>query len=235
MFNIAICDDDKIDCNNIKNAIDHICLKSDKAYNIKLYQNPKHLISHIENKMDNFDLLLLDICMDVQNGIETAKVIRNTDEELQIIFITSSPDYVYSGYDVEAIGYLLKPFDINKLEKLFIKIWNKENMHKHIKIVNRGEIYNIAFNDILYLESNDKKVKIVTLKQEVTTYGKLSDFLKKLPKNYFISCHKSYIVNLKHVKCLSSNSFKITSLVKIPISRSYYKTAKNSFLRYLNF
>ena len=234
MFNIAICDDNIIDCNKIKNDIERICLKHMEDYCVELYQNPRLLVSRMKNDMDKYDVLLLDICMDVQNGIETAKDIRKINKDLGIIFITSSPDYVYAGYDVEAIGYLLKPFDACKLEKLLLKIWDKNSRHKHLKIENRGNIHNIAFEDILFLESNDKKIKVATSNKEITTYGKLSDFHKKLPEDHFIFCHKSFIVNLRHVKNMSCNSFILASSRVIPISRSKYKNAKNNFLKYLS-
>ncbi|HKL09950.1 MAG TPA: LytTR family DNA-binding domain-containing protein [Clostridia bacterium] len=234
MFRIAICDDNITDCNNIKNDIERICLKHIEDYCTHVYQNPKLLVSRLENGMDKYDVLLLDICMDEQNGMETAKDIRKTDEDLGIIFITSSPDYVYEGYDVDAAGYLLKPFDYCKLEKLLLRIWDKNNRLKHIKIENRGKIHNIAFKDILFLESNDKKIKVVTSNKEITTYGKLSDYHKILPGDHFIFCHKSFIVNLKHVKNMSCNSFTLASSITIPISRSRYKSAKNDFLRYLS-
>ncbi len=234
MFKIAVCDDNIIDCNKIKNDIDRICLKHMEDYCVEVYQDPKLLVSRLKNETDRYDVLLLDICMDVQNGIETAEDIRKINEDLCIIFITSSPDYVYAGYDVEAIGYLLKPFHACKLEKLLLKIWDKNSRQKHIKIENRGDIHNIAFKDILFLESNDKKIKVVTSKKEITTYGKLSDFHKKLPGDCFIFCHKSFIVNLRHVKNMSSNSFIIASSRTIPISRSKYKSAKNNFLKYLS-
>lgn len=234
MFKLAVCDDNIMDCNSIKNDIDRICLKHMEDYCVDLYQNPKLLVTKIEKGSVKYDLLLLDICMDVQNGIETAKDIRKINEDLGIIFITSSPDYVYAGYDAEAMGYLLKPFDACKLEKLLLKIWKKNNRHKHIKIENRGNIHNIAFEDILFLESNDKKIKVVTSKKEITTYGKLSDLHKKLPGDHFILCHKSFIVNLQHVENLSCNSFILPSSKTIPISRSKYKDAKNNFLKYLS-
>lgn len=82
------------------------------------YDNPDKLNSVIESKALRFDIIFLDIIMGDMNGMTCARIIRQQDTLVKIIFLTSSTDYVYEGYEVNATGYLVKPINIDQYRSI---------------------------------------------------------------------------------------------------------------------
>ena len=67
------------------------------------------------------DLVFLDIEMEGTNGMDTARALREADQSLQLVFVTGYSDYVFDGYEVGALGYLLKPAGAEELEKVLTR------------------------------------------------------------------------------------------------------------------
>lgn len=79
------------------------------AFEIASFPSGEALLSHINEKSADFDMIFLDIFMKEINGIDTARAIRLTNDSTAIIFTTVSSQHVFSGYEVQALQYLLKP------------------------------------------------------------------------------------------------------------------------------
>ena len=131
MLFIAICDDNAADRTKLHETIENYLGKQDIEAKLCTYDNPDKLISAIESTTMCFDIIFLDIIMDDMNGMTCAKIIRQRDELVNIIFLTSSTDYVYEGYEVNATGYLVKPIKIDQLARVMERaIAQNENAEK---------------------------------------------------------------------------------------------------------
>lgn len=196
------------------------------------------------------DIIFLDIQMPGINGIETAKRLINKNLTSVIIFTTAFDQYAIKAFEVEAIGYLLKPFTsgqfkehlhravkwvetkqkaqfkerINQLYEHFAR--GSSDKIREFYIKDKGLEFAIPVNDILYITSDSEYVKINTVKNKsYLLRGTLSLIAKQLPLN-FMQIHRSAIINkefVKEWKYLKNNtfSFKMRDKKQLTSSRSF--------------
>ena len=112
---IAVCDDSPIFLNKTKTYIETWSANTGHAVQIFTYDNGDALIE--AHKDCHMDIIFLDIIMPLLNGMDTARELRQHDRAVQIIFLTSSPEFALESYEVRAQGYILKPVSQEKLSK----------------------------------------------------------------------------------------------------------------------
>ncbi len=238
MLIIAICDDNAADRIRLHEVIESYLRKQGVNANIFVYDNPDKLNLVIESKAICFDIIFLDIIMHDMDGMTCARIIRKQNKLVNIIFLTSSTDYVYEGYEVNATGYLVKPIQIDQLAKVMERaIAQIETVDKaSICITYRGATQRIPTKDILYLESENNKVNIVLAKtaEKITVYAKLDEFEQMQPLNTFIRSHKSYLVNFLYIEKYETDKFILTAEIVIPISRTNRDKVKEAFYTLLD-
>ncbi len=230
MLKIAICDDEDTQRKEIANMIDKVLNLDYKSYKIFQFINGEQLAVSLLD----FDIYFLDIQMDNLNGIEIAKKIRRENENAIIIFITGIKDYVFDAFDVRAFHYILKPIDEKKLKEILhsaLKQFEKEDkfiIAKTIKQTNK-----IFLRDIMYIESEGRKLKVHTVNNVIEYYHKLSELEQKLCYCNFFRCHKSYIVNLKYVDSYDNTSILLKNSDKIYLSKYKLGDFSKAFMYYL--
>lgn len=238
MLIIAICDDNAADIRKLHETIKNYLGQQGIKAKFFVYDNPDKLNSVIESNTMRFDIIFLDIIMGDMNGMTCARIIRQHDKLVNIIFLTSSTDYVYEGYEVNATGYLVKPIKIDQLARVMERaIAQIENVDKaSLCITCRGVTQRIPTNDILYLESENNKVNIVLAKtaEKITVYTKLDEFEQTLLSNLFIRSHKSFLVNFLYIEKYENDRFELNNGTVIPISRKNKDKVKESFYTHLN-
>jgi DNA-binding LytR/AlgR family response regulator len=168
------------------------------------------------------DLLFLDIQMPDMNGIDFYK---QFGQDKLVVFTTAFSEYAYQGFNVNAVDYLVKPFDFNR----FLASCNKATEVHHLKnkiheqfisIKSDSKIYNLKASKIVFIESKDDYVKIYFvdgkhLLSKITTKG----ILAILPKE-FIRVHRSFIINKNHVNHISTYSIMVNH-IEVPIGKNY--------------
>ena len=166
--------------------------------------------------------------MKTLNGVECAKLLRDIGVNSLIVFITSSAEYVFSGYEVKAFRYILKTDLVNAFSRVFGECLTelKKLNTSFFTVKTSSSVKNIPLSDILYFESN-KRVLIVHIKgEDHSFYGKLDDIEDSLKNDNFIRIHRSYIVNISFIdriiRDFSSNLLVVlTDDTELPISQSY--------------
>lgn len=227
---ISICDDDKEHISELKKIINRWAEKKSLMVEIKEYASAeKFIFSYIDNPCD---LLLLDIQMNGINGMELAKKLRSEGNMLPIIFITGYSDYMNDGYEVEALHYLLKPLQEEKLFEVLDR-YIKKNVNKpKILLKCEDNVFVVSQEEIVYCEAFGKKTQINFSDGKQLTYSEgISKLIEILDKN-FIFCHRSYIVNLKYINSISKNSISLDNSREIPISRRLYKEVNEKFIEF---
>ena len=229
---IAICDDEAIQVKFLSMLIQKWADKNKKSVLIKAFDNADAFqFSWVEDK--SFDVLLLDIQMPGQNGMELAKAIRKNDDNLIIIFITGFSDYIDEGYDVSALHYLIKPV---KEEKLFLCLDKANDMIKKdiktILVECGGENFRILQDDIIYIEAFAHSVVISTSIKRYEINESIGELESKLDPVMFFRPHRSFIVGLKYIRKISKNEMTLDSGEKIPVSRRRYQDANRAFINY---
>lgn len=191
-MNIAICDDEKIVRQQIKGLIE----KQKADCNLELYGTGEELIAAGKH----FDVVFLDIQMEGMNGIDTARAIREQNEETVLIFITGIKEYVFDAFDVAAFHYLLKPIEENKFMEVFDRAVNeaekrKEKGQKQLFIKTRQRNITLEQKNILYIENRGRKAEIHTVDETIEIYAAMIELEKQLGGEFY-RCHRGYLVNM---------------------------------------
>ena len=234
MCNIAICDDELRIAETLKETVE--ALHCDKIRKIFLYTNGQTLFDDLSDGQVDASIIILDIKLGNCNGINLAEELLKAKPACQIIFVSGYDDYFEAVYDVEHVYFLQKPVKPDRLGKAISKALNelqKLNTERFC-ISNKSGDYAIPFNEIYTLEKDRRKIIIYTANGEICSfYGKFEEIENQL-KGSFIRCHHSFMINLAKVKGLEKESFIMQNGRKIPISRTYIKTAKQGFIKYID-
>ena len=211
MRKIAICDDSKLDRQLLKVVIQIYFENNEEEFKIFEYELGDNLLDDIE-----VELLFLDIIMNGTNGMKIARKLRDIQFKAPIIFLTAYAYYAVESYEVQAAGYLLKPYDTNKLTLLLDEVLQR-SVQKRIAVKVKKQHRYLEINDIMYAES-DKHVLNIHLKDSrvIQTTEKLSELKKTINSKRFIRCYQSYLVNMDYIKDAKTD-FILSNDIRIPI------------------
>ncbi len=168
------------------------------------------------------DLVFLDIDMPDINGF---KLIKHLTKKPLIIFTTAHEEYALDSYEVEALDYLLKPFDFSRFliaaNKAKERMTPKPSKQKEFFFVNTGhQKQRIFYKDILYIEGEGNYVNYVTPSGKFLVRATIKETLKLLPARQFFQVHRSFIVALAQIDKIEDNHVVIGAK-KISIGGTY--------------
>ncbi len=238
MLKIAICDDEKQYCENIRQIISEYCTKRNIEFQVELFKSGNDFVL-LENSINQFNIVYLDVNMNGLDGIETAEIIRYWSQDIFIVFITAFINYTLEGYKLEAIRYILKNNTLREnIYESLNAVFEKMQFSNHIyEFIFKEGLRKLSPRQIILIESNLHVLRFqVIVRSEIKKYtmiAKLNDIQKKLiEENVFVRIHQSYLVNLKYVKDISNYQVILWNDDVLPISRPRYKDVKESFLLY---
>lgn len=227
-MNIAICDD--LACERTIIA-KHLHTYFSKP-NVSEYASGEGLAC--AHQKEQFDLILLDMLMPGLNGIQTAEKIRTFDERTPIVFITTTEDFAVQSYRVLALDYLLKPITKEAMAQCLSRFTKLVPDRRFLSVNYRGVQTDILLGNIIYIESELRKVIFHLLgEKRITITAKLDDFLKLTTEPDFCRCHKSFLVNLSYVDAISGENFCLYDGTLIRISRTFLNGAKKTYFDYV--
>ncbi len=188
----------------------------------KVFTNPDEAKQYIEQ--NKIDLVFLDIQMPDINGMQFYK---NLSVKPAVIFTTAFKDYAVEGFNVEAVDYLLKPFEYDRFLKAVYKakeylefLSSQDLQLSSIYVKVNYEMMKINLKDIDLIEALDDYIKIHIKPYPVLTLMTLKGVQEKLPTSAFARVHRSYIVPLGKVEKFSKNKLMVAGK-EIPIGSSY--------------
>ncbi|MFR5266608.1 LytR/AlgR family response regulator transcription factor [Clostridium sp.] len=228
MFKIAICDDDEKIIYKIKKAIEEY--KEDK-FNISIYNSGEELLA-VEEK---FDVIFLDVEMNIMNGIETAKAIRKYDKEVKIIYVTSYTDYMNLAFSVHAFGYLNKPIEKHDIHNQLdeVRAYLSEETEEVIEFLTIEGVVRINLSDICYFEYMNRCVKLKSLKESYVIKETMGNIAKRMKEYGFCIPHKSFTVNLFNVKSIKGYDIFMMDGTIIPLSQKKSTEFRDEFNMFL--
>jgi len=237
MLRIAICDDSISDLSNMTSIInDYISLQSDKnciAYTA--FQSAVDLIAAMESG-HQYNLVLLDVLMPFLTGIEAAKEIRQFNQDVKIIFLTSSSEFAVESYSVNAYYYALKPIWKEKLFLLLDKVIGELDVPAGASLLIKSKkgLTRIYISKLEYAEVIGRTILYHLINGLVVeAVGSMSELEKDLLANQtFIKPHRSYIINMEHIHTLSPTEIMMQSRTIIPIARANNRAVKSSYITF---
>lgn len=235
MIKLAFCDDERSELEHIGSLLDEYCAERNRAVRRMAFQSPLELLAEIEHGT-RFDILLLDVLMPGETGIDVASEIRKHDTNVKIIFLTSSAEFAVQSYVVGAYFYQLKPVQREDFFGLMDSVFSaceKERQNSLILRCKAG-ITRVELHQLEYCEVIHRTLFIhLTNGNVLESSGSLDELCRQLePYGDFLRPHRSYMVNLKHVKTLSYRGIMMSCLTQIPIPRGKYNEIKDAYLEY---
>ena len=229
---IAICDDNMNYINIIENYIDKF---KKTVVECDAYISGEELVYAYRENEERYDVIFLDMEMEQLNGIETANHIREFDEHVIIVFVTSHTEYMRDSFKCAPFRFLVKPVAEEEFKADFYDIYKKLSKQRKVYAFteNKAKI-RLFCDDIIYCESQDHWIWIRTKQQTYKICKSLNEVHEQLGKEMFCRVHKSFIINLLYIKTIKDNSAELYHCDKpIPISRSYKKAVLEEYTNFL--
>lgn len=235
MIKIALCDDDVSVLKETQEFLDRYHRERGQEIVCAAFRSSVELLSEVERGV-RFDVLLLDILMPGQNGIETAEEIRSYDRNVKIVFLTSSADYAVQSYKVEAYFYQLKPLQWEKFSQVMDSVLEtcKQERKNKLLLHCRSGITSLDPDHLEFCEVIHRTLLFHLPSGKVLeSTGSLDELSRRLaPYGCFLRPHRSYLIHLGYVQSISYRGVTMSSQTEIPIPRGKYNEIKDSFLEY---
>lgn len=221
MYNIAICDDETSTCSELETMLlDYATLMSIEI-EIDIWFTGRSLCEAFK-KDYKVDLLFLDIELIGLNGLQVGKFIRDelNDQKTFITYISSKQSYAMSLFKIQPLDFLIKPIQKKELAEVmgrFIKLTEQGKLFFEFK--NGRSLTKLPYEDIIYFSSMDRKITIVTVKEQYIFYGKIKNIVSKLTNN-FLLIHQSYLINQNYVSEYAYDSVKMINGDILSISKA---------------
>ena len=228
---IAIVDDNKRDLEEIRRRVEAVAMDEGYDFKLDVYTDS---INFVEKYKGEYDVIFLDIEMPLYNGMDVAKKIRQTGSDCNIIFITNMPQFAIQGYEVDAIGYIIKPaklFAIKDVLKKASRVSARKTNSVNIVLNIKQEVIVLKSPSIYYIEAQGHDLTFYTEKGNYTCRKTLGEIEKLLFEMPFVKCNRCYLVNLKHVQSISNNDV-IVAGARLGISRNRKKEFVEKFMEY---
>ncbi len=227
---VMIYDNSRTDVEALKILIDEFFMGKEIPYTLYLCAN----VSDIWKNIQSIDILFLDIELPDANGIQIGLRIKEMNPSCRIIITSQYNKYLIEGYKIHAERYLLKP--IHKAEfMLDMEAVVNEYFRQYSNFMDEKISFApIYLNHILYIEALDKhSILHMSNGKQLKTPYRLKYWNEKFEKQGFIQSHKSFLVNLNHVKEINKVDIILWNDDVIPLSRNYKKLFETAYTKLL--
>ena len=237
MLKFAICDDEKEYLLAVEKMVAEYETVSDKMIEVCSFTTPSDLLDSIENGTQ-YDAYILDIYMPGITGMSLASHLRSINIDSPLIFLTSSADHAVEAFGVNATHYLLKPYTKEQFFAAMDKVIAQLHISKPENIlfkVDEGYL-NVSAKEILYCETDNNYQQVHlkngnVLRVRMTSAG-LFEELKKY--ECFCQCGRSYILSLRHIKKLSTDTAVLKNGKVIAVPRSAMQKLRKAYFEYFD-
>lgn len=238
MVRIAICDDLQEQLDIIQKAVQQYFRDKKEPIEVFTCNNAMDFVDSFEKK-ENFDIVLLDICMPGLLGTDIAAEMRKQKSRAEIIFLSTSEEFAVEAFAVRAAHYLVKPFTQKEFDQAMDRVMESIRQRHSGKMIFRlvgGGIQVEEVNAILYVESNGHIQQVHTADHSLLktrqSLASLLDTLDAIAPGQFVSPGKGYIVNQSAIRVIKSDYIEIQGH-KIPLAKRKYRQFQESYLKFI--
>ncbi len=227
-YKIAVCDDSEADRQYIFHMAERWAASCGHRVHTDLFSSAEDFLFHYAEEND-YDILLLDIEMGAMDGVAMAKKLRESNDTVQIIFITGYSDYIAEGYEVAALHYLMKPVKEEKLCSVLDRA--AEKLSKNEKVLNLeigGEMVRVPIYQIRYADVCGNYVT-VHAKSDVTVKMTLGELEKQLDERFY-RAGRSCIVNLTQISRVTRTEIRLSDGTALPLPRGAYEGVNRAII-----
>ena len=225
-YQIGLCDDEifQIKVNSIllreiaeKNNMDLECHGFVNGIQLKKYLSCKPL-----------DILFMDIDLGKESGIDLATQLSHQYPKMTIVFVTGHKEFMEEAFEIDAMGYLVKPFEIKRMERalqksiLQVSAMKKNLYDKEIVVTDENLKKKIQCRDIIYIQKQQYRSIIVTNTKKYHVYEPISSLYERIGEG-FLRVNQSEVVNRDYIKEVSGNTVRLRNRMEMPIGRTFRK------------
>lgn len=209
-----------------------ICQKENIELHLSCFKSGKELIDAI-NDGKSFDLLLLDVMMPKQNGMELAEFLRKSAFGGLIVFISYNKEMALRGYEVSAVRYLAKPLEEERLREALLYCFGQVQTSREFLIPVNGSTQRLRTEEIMYIETQGRGCRVVQEHGECLTVMRISELEAKISEQSFIRCHQSFLVNMRFIYIVRTSEVELVNGVRIPVSKHRIQEVRKRFFYYM--
>ena len=227
---VAVVDDDAKDAERLKDLVEAYFARRETPVLIHVYPDGLDFI----RSTSVHDIVFMDIRMDQLDGLDAAHLMRKINSEACLIFVTNMAQFAIKGYEVDALDFILKPATPTSISFLLDKAMKRLSGtgSAAFSLKTPDGLISLTMNEVTFVEVFDHNLIYHTTRGDYTVRGRLSDVMSKLDEKHFAMCNRSFIVNLRHVDQVTSDTLFIGNH-RIPISKSHRKELMKRFSSFL--
>lgn len=231
MLRIAICEDVEQDALLLRKLLEQYLHANSYEGHVDVFASGEELLAAFQPQ--GYHIAFLDIYMCKLNGIQTARALRKLDDELALIFLTTSEAHAMESYAVRAIHYLAKPLTVPQL-------WEAMNRCAHLleEYARCLEVFSnrcpvkIRLRDILYIETIQRNSLIHTAGGEIKTILTMEKLEALTGGVFFARCHRGYLINLRRIVQFADREIILQGGARIPVGGAYAGEFKRQYTQF---
>ncbi len=227
---IAICDDEQIYIDDIAHHLDSFSTDNNIDFEKSIFTDSQELLkSNIK-----FDIAILDVEMNNINGIKLGEELRKINPHIILIYVTAHRKYLDDALNLNAVRFFEKPIDSQRFYKgLKDAIKRIDNSTINFYLKDRKNTERISAQDIIFVEIEKRKTKVVTHAKEYHSDHQMSFWRDNLASTIFISPHKSYIINFNYITSYKRNCIILDNKYAVNIARNRQADFYKKFMRFM--
>lgn len=218
MYRIAVVEDEQQYRDEVCQYIEQYATEHQLKFDVTTYTDGQEIVDDVQK---HYDIIFFDIEMTLLNGMDAAKVIRERDVNVVMVFITNMAQYAIEGYEVGAFDFVLKPIDYYgfsfRLARALGRVQKKQG-NLEFAINTPGGIKKLNSNDIYYIEIENRFLVYHTAEGDFSQRGTLQSAEEMFQDYHFVKCNHWYLVNLKYVTEIEENIVHVAGS-RLEISR----------------
>ena len=236
MIKVAFCDDEPVILEQITALLEKYKEQRCRDMEYAAFRSPLELLAEMENGLHP-DVLLLDVIMPGESGISAAREIRQFDNDVKIIFLTSSAEFAVQSYTVGAYYYQLKPIrqeDFFRLMDSACAACSKEQTHSLI-LRSKSGIVRVELEKLVYCEVMGRTLTFhLNSGVVLESMGRLDDLCDQLmPYPNFLRSHRSFLINMEYIANIAARSITMQDGAEVPLPHGKYSETKDRYLSYI--
>ena len=232
MITCAMCDDELPFAEQLRSLVMAYAKKKRVELQAETFASAEELLEEIENGA-GFERLFLDIEMRKMDGIDLGKKLRERSYQTLIIYVSGYDQYMRQLFEAEPFRFLSKPLKQEELENVLDKAFERiSRFHRELFTIRFGKnVVNLLCRDIVYLESNKRKISVHTVRGEYEYYHKLDEAEEELLaiSADFVRIHKAYLVNMEHVEAFQYEKLAFRDGTILSISEAHRANVRSRF------
>lgn len=228
----AICDDEQTAINILQDQFDQ---RPELAIEYDAYTSGEALLAAYKNGA-RYDALFIDMEMGGMNGIDTANAIREIDEQVIIIFVTSHTRYMKQAFGHNVLYFVEKAhLDTDLAHAIDVVMRELARRRLSLKINDNKKTLHLYYDEIFYIESVGHYLEFHTKDTVYRSRSSLSQFEATLTPGIFARAHKGFLVNLEHVRAVNAADITLRdkNMPHIPLGEKYKAAFRQAWQRYL--